>query len=66
MKMRSKEACGPLKATLSEFLPPEKVEPAQLLFRQLFTNTMFEGMRIMDGASELIEKLDIQKSTRQY
>ena len=51
---------GPLKATLSEFLPPEKVEPAQLLFRQLFTNTMFEGMRIMDGASELIEKLDVQ------
>ena len=52
---------GPLKSTLSEFLPPEKVESGQLLFRELFTDTMFEGMRIMDGASELIQKLAVQK-----
>lgn len=49
---------GPLSATLAQFLPEEKVEPAKIRFKALFPEYMFEGMVILPGAMELIKKLN--------
>jgi phosphoglycolate phosphatase len=48
---------GPLTHTLSLFLPPDKVEPARILFKETFPKYMFEGMVILGGALELIQGL---------
>lgn len=49
---------GPLASTLSELLPIEQVDKGSELFRNLFPQYMFEGMKVLEGANELIEKLD--------
>lgn len=51
---------GPLTHTLSLFLPENSVEEARILFKEIFPKYMFEGMIILDGASELIERLNKQ------
>lgn len=49
---------GPLASTLAELLPIEQVDAGSELFRKLFPQYMFEGMKVLEGAIELIEKLD--------
>jgi phosphoglycolate phosphatase-like HAD superfamily hydrolase len=51
---------GPLTHTLSLFLPEDSVEAARISFKETFPKYMFEGMVILDGALELIEKLNIK------
>ena len=51
---------GPLTHTLSLFLPEDSVEAARILFKETFPKYMFEGMIILEGAMELIEKLNSQ------
>ena len=48
---------GPLTHTLSLFLPPDKIEPARILFKETFPKYMFEGMLILEGALKLIQRL---------
>ena len=49
---------GPLTHTLSLFLPEDSVEAACISFKETFPKYMFEGMVILEGALELIEKLN--------
>lgn len=51
---------GPLTHTLSLFLPKDSVEAARILFKETFPKYMFEGMVILEGALELIKKLNDQ------
>ena len=51
---------GPLNNTLSLFLPESHVNAARTLFKETFPKYMFEGMVILEGALELIEKLSRQ------
>ena len=51
---------GPLNHTLSLFLPESHVNAARTLFKETFPKYMFEGMVILEGALELIEKLSRQ------
>lgn len=48
---------GPLRHTLALFLPRDKVEVAAAEFIERFPTYMFDGMRVLDGALELIEEL---------
>lgn len=48
---------GPLRHTLALFLPEPQVEAAATEFIKRFPTYMFEGMRVLDGALELIEEL---------
>ena len=48
---------GPLRHTLALFLPKNQVESATAEFIERFPAYMFEGMRVLDGADELIEAL---------
>lgn len=52
---------GPLTATLSEYLPSDQIDVGRILFRELFPSYMFEGMRVMEGANALIEKLHAEQ-----
>lgn len=48
---------GPLRHTLALFLPKDQVEAAAKEFIERFPAYMFEGMRVLEGALELIEEL---------
>ena len=51
---------GPLNHTLSLFLPEDSIEKASKLFKETFPKYMFEGMIVLEGASELIEQLNVK------
>tara|TARA_B100000035_G_scaffold314509_1_gene331023 strand:+ start:188 stop:847 length:660 start_codon:yes stop_codon:yes gene_type:complete len=48
---------GPLRHTLNLFLPKNQVKAAATEFIERFPSYMFEGMRVLDGANELIKAL---------
>jgi len=51
---------GPLTHTLSLFLPEDSVDAARILFKETFPKYMFEGMIVLEGAMELIKRLNEQ------
>lgn len=51
---------GPLTHTLSLFLPKDSIDAARILFKETFPQYMFEGMIILEGAMELMKRLNEQ------
>ena len=51
---------GPLTHTLSLFLPKNSIDAARILFKETFPKYMFEGMIVLEGAMELIKRLNEQ------
>ncbi|MDA0849420.1 MAG: HAD family hydrolase [Verrucomicrobia bacterium] len=51
---------GPLTHTLSLFLPEDSIDAARILFKETFPKYMFEGMVVLEGAMELIKRLNEQ------
>lgn len=51
---------GPLTHTLSLFLPKDSIDAARILFKETFPQYMFEGMVVLEGAMELMKRLNEQ------
>jgi phosphoglycolate phosphatase len=51
---------GPLTHTLSLFLPKDSIDAARILFKETFPKYMFEGMIVLEGAMELMKRLNEQ------
>lgn len=51
---------GPLTHTLSLFLPKNSIDAARILFKETFPKYMFEGMIVLEGAMELMKRLNEQ------